>query len=334
MKIKLYFGKEDSIKRSGIGRALVHQKKALELNGINYTTNKEDQNYDILHINTIFPDSLKVISDARKENKKIIYHAHSTEEDFKNSFMFSNTVSGIFKKWLISLYSKADYILTPTPYSKMLLENYGIIKPIKNISNGVDLEQFNPTLKQQEIFSKEYGFTKDDVVIISVGWLFERKGFDTFVEVARLLPEYTFMWFGDVEGSNPTIKIKKIINNLPDNVILPGYVSGDIIKGAYGRCNLFFFPSREETEGIVVLEALASKCNVLLRDIPVFDPWLKDKDNCYKGKDTQDFVEIIKNIVTGKYPSLVEQGYQVAKERELSKIGKELLDVYTEVLDL
>lgn len=334
MKIKLYFGKEESIKRSGIGRALVHQKKALALNGISYTTDKDDQDYDILHINTIFPDSLKVINEAKKAGKKIIYHAHSTEEDFKNSFMFSNTVSGVFKKWLISLYTKADYILTPTPYSKRLLENYGITTPIKNISNGVDLEQFNPTIEQQEMFCKKYGFTDTDVIIISVGWLFERKGFDTFVEVAKALPNYKFMWFGDVEGSNPTMKIKKIINNLPENIILPGYVSGDIIKGAYGRCNLFFFPSREETEGIVVLEALASKCNVLLRDIPVFDPWLIDKTNCYKGKDTEDFVEIIKAIVTKEYSSLIEQGYQVAKERELSKIGKELLEVYQEVLNL
>ena len=40
MKIKLYFGQEDSIKKSGIGRAFVHQKRALELNGIAYNLRK------------------------------------------------------------------------------------------------------------------------------------------------------------------------------------------------------------------------------------------------------------------------------------------------------
>ena len=116
MKIKLYFGQEDAIKKSGIGRAFVHQKKALELSGIPYTTDKDDLDYDILHINTVWPDSFKIINQARKYNKKIVYHAHSTEEDFKNSFMFSNTVSGVYKKWLISMYTKGDYIVTPTPY--------------------------------------------------------------------------------------------------------------------------------------------------------------------------------------------------------------------------
>lgn len=334
MKIKLYFGQEDAIKKSGIGRAFVHQKKALELSGIPYTTDKDDLDYDILHINTVWPDSFKIINQARKYNKKIVYHAHSTEEDFKNSFMFSNTVSGIYKKWLVNMYTKADYIITPTPYSKSLLESYGIELPIKAVSNGVDLTQFNPTEQQIQSFVDQYKIKDDEVVIISVGWLFERKGFDTFVSVARKLPEYKFMWFGDVKLSRPTKKIKDLLADLPGNLILPGYVSGDVIKGAYGRCNIFFFPSREETEGIVVLEALACRCNVLLRDIPVFSSWLENGVNCYKGNHTDDFVEIIREMINGKRPSLVEQGYLVAKERELSKIGKELLEVYNELLDL
>lgn len=240
MKVKLYFGQEDSIKKSGIGRAYIHQKKALELNGISYTVDKNDLDYDILHINTVWPDSLKMINQARDNNKKIVYHAHSTEEDFRNSFMFSNSVSGIYKKWLINLYTKGDYIITPTPYSKSLLESYGITLPIKAISNGVDLTQFSPTEKQIDLFEDKFDIHDDDIVIISVGWLFERKGFDTFIEVAAKLPNYKFMWFGDVKLSHPTKKIKDLLDKLPDNVILPGYVSGDVIKGAYGRSDIFF----------------------------------------------------------------------------------------------
>ena len=59
MKIKKYFGQEDSIKKSGIGRAFIHQKKALELNDVLYTVDKADLDYDILHINTVWPDSIK-----------------------------------------------------------------------------------------------------------------------------------------------------------------------------------------------------------------------------------------------------------------------------------
>lgn len=333
MKVKLYFGDEEKIKESGIGRAFIHQKRALDLVGVDYITALEDkEDYDILHINTVLPDSFNEIIKAKLDGKKIIYHAHSTEEDFRNSFMFSNALSGIFKRWLVFLYSKADYILTPTPYSKRLLDGYDLDVPVQAISNGIDIQEYTPTKQNIESFNEAYNIKDEDTVIISVGWLFERKGFDTFVEVARQLPQYKFFWFGDVEKSRPTFKIQMLLNNLPSNVILPGYVDGSIIKGAYGRSNVFFFPSREETEGIVVLEALASKCNVLLRDIPVFDPWLVDEKDCYKALHTNDFIETIQKMVNKEVPCLKEAGFEVAKERQLDIIGEQLLAVYNQII--
>ena len=228
----------------------------------------------------------------------------------------------------------ADLIITPTPYSKSLLESYNIDKPIYDISNGVNLDDFNPTKEQINQFCKQYNINDKDKLVISVGWLFERKGFDTFVEVASQMPDIKFFWFGDIKLSNSTSKIKKLLKDLPENVVLPGYVSGDVIKGAYGRANLFFFPSREETEGIVVLEALACKTQVLLRDIPVFDPWLVDKVNCYKGVTNEDFIDIISKIINRKLPLTITEGYKVAQERELSRIGKQLKEVYEKVLEL
>ena len=116
-------------------------------------------------------------------------------------------------------------------------------------------------------------------------------------------------------------------------MILPGYISGDIIKGAYSNADVFFFPSREETEGIVVLEALASRTNVLIRDIPVFDGWLENNQNCFKGNDVDDFVELIKKICNHQMPDLTDEGYKVAQSRSLKVIGEELKEVYEEVLE-
>ncbi len=333
MKIKLYFGNENSIKKSGIGRALKHQIQALTINNIPFTKDSKEKDYDILHINTIFPSSPFMLKEAKRMNKKIVYHAHSTKEDFKGSFIGSNQLAPIYQKWLISLYEKADVIITPTPYSKRLIESYGLKQKVFAVSNGVCLEDFNPTDKQIELFKNYFQLT-DEKVIMSVGWLFERKGFDTFCEVAMSLPHYKFIWFGDVTLSHPTPKIRRLLKNLPKNVILPGYVSGDVIKGAYGACDVFFFPSREETEGIVILEALASKRNIVLRDIPVYDEWLQDGVHVYKGKSNEDFVSLINNIIYNKIPSTAEEGYKVACDRELSIIGKELLEVYNYVMNL
>ncbi len=332
MKIKLYFENEKAIAKSGIGRALRHQQSALKLNGIEYTHDHREKEYDILHINTVWLLSYFEVKKAKRMNKKIVFHAHSTMEDFKNSFMFSNLLAPLYKKWLIHMYNYGDLIITPTPYSKSILESYGIKKTIYAISNGIDVKQFGYDQQKVEKFKKYFHLSNDQKVIISVGWLFERKGFDTFCEVASSLPEYTFIWFGDINLSAPTKKIRKLIANPPKNVILPGYISGDVIKGAYLGADLFFFPSREETEGIVVLEALASKIPVLVRDIPVYQGWLVDHENCYKASSNREFIYLINDMIHSDLTHLTTQGYQLAKTKSLMNIGKSLKKVYEMVL--
>ncbi|MDD3027875.1 MAG: glycosyltransferase [Erysipelotrichaceae bacterium] len=334
MKIKLYVGNENTVKLSGIGKAFYHQQKALELNNIEYTTYNKDKDFDLVHINTPFINSYFEAKRAKRLGKKVIMHAHSTEEDFKNSFMFSNTLAPLYKKWLIKLYNQGDHIITPTPYSKKLLESYGIDIPITPISNGIDLGRFKNSRENEYQFVEKFKISPEDKLVISVGWVFERKGFDTFVEVASNFPDVKFIWFGDVEKSAPTGNILKILKNLPDNVLMAGYVDSLTLIGAYSRCDVFFFPSREETEGIVVLEALACRCkNVLLRDIPVFDGWMKGGVNCHMGNDSNDFISLINDIVYNESNSLANAGYEVASQRNIKEVGKQLIAVYHETLN-
>ena len=117
MKVLLYTEGLKTIGKSGLGKAIQHQIKALEYVNVNYTLNPNDD-YDILHINTYFPKSYMLAKRAKKNGKKIVYHAHSTEEDYKNGFIFSKQTSKMFKKWLIKCYKLGDVIVTPTLYSK------------------------------------------------------------------------------------------------------------------------------------------------------------------------------------------------------------------------
>ncbi len=332
VKVLLYFESEKILAKSGIGRALDHQKRALKEVGIPYTLdNKED--FDILHINTYGINSHAMVNKAKKEGKKVVYHAHSTEEDFRNSFIGSNQLAPIVKKYLVGLYQKADYLITPTPYSKTLLESYGIDVPIQSISNGIDLAKYQPDPEKERKFREYFKFSPDQKVIICVGLFFARKGIIDFVKIAEQMPEYTFIWFGHVPMYSIPRHIRKIVKeDHPDNVLFPGYIRGEIIEGAYSGADLFFFPSYEETEGIVVLEALASRQNVLVRDIPVYAGWLENKKNCYMGKTNEEFIQLIHQIIQEEVPNLTEAGYATAQDRSIKKIGEELRQVYEEVM--
>ncbi len=332
MKVLLYFENEKIMSISGIGRARKHQIMACESAGIDYTLDPLDD-YDILHINTYMFNSNAIINKARREGKGVIYHAHSTEEDFRDSFIFSNQIAPVFKKHIVSLYSLADEIITPTEYSKKLLINYGITLPINAISNGINLERFRYDEEKVKAFRRYFSLKDDDKVVLGVGMLFERKGLLDFFEVAKRLPEYKFIWFGNTPKVSLPKSILEAIDDRPLNVIMPGYVKGAIIDGAYLGADCFFFPSFEETEGIVVLEALASKLQVFIRDIGAFEGWLDDRVNCYKGKDVEEFTSLIKNYLEGNLKNTAKEGYEVAESRSIDKIGEQLATVYKRVYE-
>lgn len=331
MKVLLYTEGLKTISKSGLGKAIKHQIKALKENNIDYTTNLDDD-YDILHINFYGPKSYLYAKKAKKEGKKIIYHAHSTEEDFRNSFIGSNLVSPQFKQWLITCYSLGDRIITPTPYSKKLLEGYGIDVPIISISNGVDVKFFEKNVKLGQEFRQKYGFKKNEKVIMGVGLYIERKGILDFVELAKRLPNYKFIWFGHSPLAASPAKVRKAVNTKLDNLFFPGYVEPTELKGAYSGADLFIFPTQEETEGIPILEACSAKIKAIVRDIGVFDEWLLDGVNVYKAKDVDEFEEKIIKVLNNDLPDLTEEGYQVALNHDIKKVGKDLVNIYKDVL--
>ncbi len=332
MKVLLYTSKIKDIEKSGVGMATVHQMQALKLAKVPYTLDPEDD-YDIIHINSIFPDSLVMAISAKRKGKKVIFHAHSTEEDFKNSFKFSNLVAPPFKQWLRLCYGQADLLLTPTPYSKELLEDYNLDKEIIPLSNGIDLNFWKADKDSRKKFRKKYNFKETDKVIMSVGLYIERKGILEFLELAKRMPEYKFIWFGFTAPTLRTVKVSEAIKNKPNNAYFPGYISSDELKDAYAGTDIYIFPTKEETEGIVLLEALAMKVNTIVSDIPIYDEWLTDGHNIYKAKNVDEFEDKIKKIINGTLPSVVKEGYKVAKERDIKKIGLKLKKIYEKLLE-
>lgn len=330
MKILLYKGKVD-VDKSGVGKAIKHQQRALSLAKVPYTLNEKDD-WDIIHINTIFPDSMMAAKKAKSKGKKVIIHAHSTEEDIKNSFLGSNMAAPALKQWLKLLYNNADVLLTPTPYSRKLLMSYGIKKEIIPISNGIDLDFWQRDGGERQRFRSKYGFNDKDKIVMAVGLLIERKGIIEFLELAKRLPDYKFVWFGADLPSLRTPKVTEAIKKKTDNVYFLGYAEAADLKDAYGGSDVYIFPTKEETEGIVLLEALAMKTKTIISDIPIYDGWLLDGVNVYKAKNVSEFETKIKGVIENSLDDVTNEGYKLAKERSIENIGKKLKKIYEDLL--
>ena len=330
MKVLLYQGGKRLVGRSGVGHALEHQRRTLASAGIAYTFDpKED--YSVVHLNTVFPDSLLMSLRARAAGKTVIYYGHSTMEDFRNSFPGSNAAAGLFKRWIEKCYSSADLVITPTPYSKRLLEACRVSPPIVALSNGIDLEVFRKDERGGERFRKRYGFSSSQKIVLGVGHYMERKGILDFVDMAERFPQYQFVWFGYTPPALVTGRVKRALRQMPErlsNLHFPGYADRQALLDAYSGSDLFFFPTREETEGIVMLEAMAMHLPILVRDIPVYEGWLEHKRSVYKGKSQEEFAALLTGILEGKLPDLTEEAYRVVQKNSIDHIGSALTEIY------
>lgn len=332
MKVLLYLEGKSVLEKSGIGRALQHQMHALDLAGIPYTTDVLGD-YDVVHINTYGPRSLLLLHAAKRGGKKVIMHGHSTKEDFENSFIGSNLFAPLFGKYLAHMYKMADFIITPSEYSKKLIESYGVTTPIMAVSNGIDLSKYKKDERKEEVFKKYFQIADEQKVVICAGLYFRRKGIEDFVEVARRMPDVRFIWLGSINLWLIPRKIRDLVlHNHPENVEFPGYFKGAVFQGAMSGSDAFFFPSYEETEGIVVLEALASGQHVVLRDIPVYNGWI-DEESAELCHNVDEFVESLRKVLDGKVDKR-EAGYRVAESRSIDDVALQLVKAYQTVLEM
>lgn len=335
MKVLLFSEGKNTFSRSGVGQALNHQKEALGANNVEYTLDENDD-YDLVHINTLGLKSWKVLKRAKKEGKPVIYHTHTTYEDFKGSVKFSNQIAPIIRILAKKLYNSADYLISPTSYTKELIKSKYLTKEkeIRVISNGVNIEKFSKREDLKKKFLDEYKIDKP--LIITAGLPFERKGIKDFIKIVEKCKNYQFMWFGSssIKPMLP-LEIQKIINNPPSNLIFPGYVEKEMLIGAFSAAQAFLFMTYEENEGIVVLESLSAKLPLIIRDIPVYNDWLEDGKNCFKAKSNDEFYELIVKLVENKIENItevIENGYRVAMERNLEDIGRKYKDYYEYIL--
>ena len=331
MKILLYSEGQKLFGKSGVGKALEHQKMALKSAGVDYTSD-ENEDYDLAHINTIGTRSSKVLKKTQKKGKPAIYHTHTTYEDFKNSFVLSNLLAPLIKKRVRYLYSRADYLISPSEYTKKLVERYLVKTPAAVVSNGVDTKKFSPNGELAASFREHFNI--ETPLVISVGLPFERKGVVDFCDLALKRPGWRFIWFGAKLTPLLPGRIKKLIQNPPANVSFPGFIEESLLLGAYSAADAFLFPSYEENEGIVVLEALAMKCPLIVRDIGVYKNWLISDHNCLKANDNFGFIESAERLMTRQTEreKIVSNGRKTAKKRDIRKVGTRLRAIYEQVL--
>ena len=318
-RVCLYRGLGRAAERSGVGSAMRHQESMLRRLGATRVPLFERP--DVLLLNTTFPDSVLAGLIGRALGIRVVSFAHSTRKDFENSWSGANLVAPLFERWLALAYKVGHVVVTPTPYSRSLIEEYDLDRPVHVLTNGVDTEFFGGGPQARQRFRQRYGLADEQSVVVSVGHLMMRKGIVEYVDLASRMPDVQFFWFGHTPRAVMTAEVREAVDAAPPNLHLAGYVAPDQVRDAYAGSDMFCFMSHEETEGIVVLEALASGTHVLVRDIPVYEGWLPEGELVHKARSTDEFEQRARAILAGSAPDLTEAARLRVRDFDLAEVA-------------
>ncbi|TXT65877.1 MAG: putative Processive diacylglycerol alpha-glucosyltransferase [Promethearchaeota archaeon] len=229
----------------------------------------------------------------------IVQHAHTTYEDLKGNILPDRSIfNHLSRIWIRILYSQAHLLITPTEYSKKLLENIQSSKtyPIYAVTNGVNVEKFKKLEKYRKNFrnylTKHYHIPSDSKIILNVGLPWKRKRVDLFGDVAKNLPEYYFVWVGPINDNADITKTSEL-----DNVIFTGFY--DDIREPYYGSDVLLITSDEENQGIPILESAICELPLVIRDIKVFD-WLEHNKSAYKANSSKKLAQGIQKVLSNK----------------------------------
>jgi glycosyltransferase involved in cell wall biosynthesis len=189
---------------------------------------------------------------ARIKKTIVVIHGSSSEALNINSL----------KKWFINLLEMLTLSLTTTHYGvSKYSSQLSVTKKFKQKSSGY-IYNLPPKFDNNEktSFRHDFGFEKDDIIVVSVGRIIKDKGYSilqkTIEDFNDGTPQVKFLIIGD--GSYLQEMQQSLNSQIKKNkVLFLGYRS-DILE-ILPMCDIFVLPTLHETLSIALLEASACR---------------------------------------------------------------------------
>lgn len=203
-----------------------------------------------IHIATEGPLGLAARAHALKTDRPFTTSFHTRFPDYLHArFRLPTAISWRYLRWF---HGPARSVLVATPGLAAELGTHGLVHT-RLWSRGVDLAQFRPGLPAPDAYQ---GLPRP--ILLNVGRVAVEKNIEAFLET-------------DAPGSKVVVgdgpALAELKARYPD-VLFTGALSGEALASAYAGADLFVFPSRTDTFGLVLVEAMASGLPVAAYPVP------------------------------------------------------------------
>jgi 1,2-diacylglycerol-3-alpha-glucose alpha-1,2-galactosyltransferase len=223
--------------------------------------------------------------------------AHVIPESAYGSIVGAKQLMPLIEWYLRRVYSFADVTIAVSPYVAKTLEEMHVRSRVVTIYYPIRTDRFRASEELREHGRRRWNIDPSQPVVLAVGQVQERKGVDTFVEVARSLPELLFVWAGDIPYVTPgPSRLKRLMAEPPPNVRFLGNVARAEMPLLYNSADMLLHPSFQDNCSYAVLEAAACELPVVLRDNKEYRSLYED--NYVTCRDTREFVSKVAGLAS------------------------------------
>ncbi len=193
---------------------------------------------DHVHISTEGPLGFWVRRFCRRMGWRFTTSYHTRFPEYLHRL--ARVPEGITYRFLKWFHGCSSCMMVATPSLEKELVDRGFAAPIRRWSRGVDLGTFCPRPKAASSYPRP--------ILLYVGRVSHEKGIDDFLKLKTAGTKL-------VVGDGPA---RAVLEREHRGAVFLGYRRGDALGAVYASADLFVFPSRTDTFGIVLIEALAS----------------------------------------------------------------------------
>ena len=217
---------------------------------------------DLVHIHTPFIAHYAAARYARAANIPCVATYHTFFEEYLHHYIpvLPRRVGRfVARSFTRSQCDDVQALIAPSDPMRDILLEYGVSTPIHVLPTGLPADRFVPGVGAR--FRAKAGLPSDRRLITYVGRVAHEKNIDflvqVFVEVRRAVPEAMFVIAGEGPARD-SLRNRVARLGLQEHVHFAGYLDRDMaLLDCYAAADVFVFASRTETQGLVLLEAMA-----------------------------------------------------------------------------
>jgi 1,2-diacylglycerol 3-alpha-glucosyltransferase len=217
---------------------------------------------DVVHVQTPFVAHYAGLKAARRLDKPVVATYHTLFEEYLfhyAPFLPTEWLRGFARRFSRTQCNDLDSVIVPSTAMRERLEEYGVKVPMHVLPTGIPLSRF--AAGDRARFRERMGIPDERPVALYVGRVAHEKniGFliDAVAEARRKVPELLFLITGEGPAEK-ALKRRAEALGISENVRFLGYLDRDHgLPDCYAAADVFIFASRTETQGLVLLEAMA-----------------------------------------------------------------------------